>query len=114
MEAIKNPRWEDFHMDLYGEAKKNRFAYLGDGFTLRERKGGSIGATQTLVWSEEFIEGKESKTNDVLGFRRILQPHGLAGYPWMRTRLFASSGSAIFQAFFGFEIMLIRRYNGGR
>ena len=54
MEAIKNPRWEDFDMDSCGEAKKNRFAYLGNGFTLRETKGGTIGATQTLDFDEYF------------------------------------------------------------
>ncbi|KAH8695551.1 hypothetical protein BGW36DRAFT_418250 [Talaromyces proteolyticus] len=48
LEAMKNPRWEDFSMDWTEEAKSNRFAYLGNGFTLRETKGGSIGATQTV------------------------------------------------------------------
>ncbi|KAL4876146.1 hypothetical protein BJY04DRAFT_231971 [Aspergillus karnatakaensis] len=48
MEAIKNPRWEDFHIRRRPEAGRNRFAYLGDGFSSREAKGGSVGATQTL------------------------------------------------------------------
>ncbi|KAJ0418904.1 hypothetical protein BJY00DRAFT_324681 [Aspergillus carlsbadensis] len=52
MEAIKNPRWEDFHIDRVKEAKSNRFAYLGDGFSQREAKGGSVGATQTLDFDE--------------------------------------------------------------
>ena len=52
MEALKNPRWEDFVMERTENAKVNRFAYLGDGFTLRERKGGSVGATQTLDFEE--------------------------------------------------------------
>ncbi|KAL2841973.1 hypothetical protein BJX68DRAFT_278502 [Aspergillus pseudodeflectus] len=52
MEAIKNPRWEDFHIERTKEAKSNRFAYLGDGFSMREAKGGSVGATQTLDFDE--------------------------------------------------------------
>ncbi|KAL3488334.1 hypothetical protein BJX62DRAFT_253348 [Aspergillus germanicus] len=52
MEAIKNPRWEDFHIERTKEAKSNRFAYLGDGFSQREAKGGSVGATQTLDFDE--------------------------------------------------------------
>ena len=52
MEALKNPRWEDFEMDTTAIAKANRFAYLGDGFTQREKKAGSIGATQTLDFDE--------------------------------------------------------------
>lgn len=52
MEAMKNPRWEDFKMDRTPEAKGNRFAYLGNGETLRETKGGDIGATQTLDFDE--------------------------------------------------------------
>lgn len=52
MEAIKNPRWEDFHIDRLQEARANRFAYLGNGFTKRETNAGSIGATQTLDFEE--------------------------------------------------------------
>ncbi|SPO06777.1 related to monooxigenase [Cephalotrichum gorgonifer] len=52
MEALKNPRWEDFKMDRIKLAKSNRFAYLGDGFSQRERKSGSVGATQTLDFDE--------------------------------------------------------------
>jgi cation diffusion facilitator CzcD-associated flavoprotein CzcO len=52
MEAIKNPRWEDFHIDRLPEASANRFAYLGNGFTKREMKGESVGATQTLDLDE--------------------------------------------------------------
>lgn len=54
MEAIKNPRWEDFEMDRMPEADRNRFAFLGNGFTVRETKGGSVGATQTLDFDEYF------------------------------------------------------------
>ncbi|KAL3442851.1 hypothetical protein BJX65DRAFT_312463 [Aspergillus insuetus] len=52
MEAIKNPRWEDFQIERTKEAKSNRYAYLGDGFSQREAKGGSVGATQTLDFDE--------------------------------------------------------------
>ncbi|KAF3401127.1 hypothetical protein DPV78_005293 [Talaromyces pinophilus] len=52
MEAIKNPRWEDFNIDRLEDAKANRFAYLGDGFTHRETKGGSIGTAQTIDFEE--------------------------------------------------------------
>ncbi|OAL05033.1 FAD/NAD(P)-binding domain-containing protein [Phaeosphaeriaceae sp. SRC1lsM3a] len=54
MEAIKNPRWEDFHIDRMDEAKANRFAYLGNGFTLRETRAESVGATQTLDFEEYY------------------------------------------------------------
>lgn len=52
MEAIKNPRWEDYHIKRLPEARTNRFAYLGNGFSSREAKGGSVGATQTLDFDE--------------------------------------------------------------
>ncbi|KAJ5772464.1 hypothetical protein N7520_002993 [Penicillium odoratum] len=52
MEAIKNPRWEDFHITRSPEARSNRFAYLGNGFSRRETKGESVGATQTLDFDE--------------------------------------------------------------
>ncbi|KAJ5638158.1 hypothetical protein N7490_008037 [Penicillium lividum] len=52
MEAIKNPRWEDFHITRSLEARSNRFAYLGNGFSRRETKGESVGATQTLDFDE--------------------------------------------------------------
>lgn len=52
MEAIKNPRWEDYHIKRLPEARANRFAYLGNGFSSREAKGGSVGATQTLDFEE--------------------------------------------------------------
>lgn len=48
IEALKNPRWEDFRLERVPEARYNRFSYLGDGFTQRETKGGSVGATQTV------------------------------------------------------------------
>ncbi|KAH8897881.1 FAD/NAD(P)-binding domain-containing protein [Thozetella sp. PMI_491] len=52
MEAITSPRWEDFHLKRSPEASVNRFAYLGNGFTIRETKKGSVGATQTLDFDE--------------------------------------------------------------
>ena len=50
MEAIKNPRWEDFNIERI--CKTNRFSYLGNGITKRETYGGTIGATQTLDFEE--------------------------------------------------------------
>lgn len=52
MEAIKNPRWEDFAMTRTDDAMANMFAYLGNGFSRRETKAGSVGATQTLDLDE--------------------------------------------------------------
>lgn len=52
VEALKNPLWEDFHLKRRPEASVNRLAYLGDGFTLRESKNESVGATQTLDFDE--------------------------------------------------------------
>ncbi|KAJ5107515.1 hypothetical protein N7456_004190 [Penicillium angulare] len=52
MEAIKNPRWEDFHIQRSTEASANRFAYLGNGFSRRESKRESVGDTQTLDFDQ--------------------------------------------------------------
>lgn len=52
MEAIKNPRWEDFLLQRELSASKNRFEYLGNGFSLVESAGKSVGATQTLDFDE--------------------------------------------------------------
>ncbi|KAF2653673.1 FAD/NAD(P)-binding domain-containing protein [Lophiostoma macrostomum CBS 122681] len=52
MEAIKNPRWEDFNLERLEEAKSNRFAYLGNGYSRREAKSQSVSATQTLDFDE--------------------------------------------------------------
>ncbi|KAJ0415082.1 hypothetical protein BJY00DRAFT_305134 [Aspergillus carlsbadensis] len=46
IEAVKEPRWEDFRIRY--KHGRNRFAYLGNGFTKNEERGGSIGRTQTL------------------------------------------------------------------
>ena len=56
IEALRNPRWEDYHytlLDNPGTKKQNRFAYLGNGFTVREETGkGGVGDTQTLGFDE--------------------------------------------------------------
>lgn len=52
MEAIKNPRWEDFEMRRGEAGRRNRFAHLGNGFTTREERKESMGATQTLDFDE--------------------------------------------------------------
>jgi hypothetical protein len=51
-EALKNPRWEDYKINLMPMKTPNRFAYLGNGFTLREAKGGKVSDTQTLNFDE--------------------------------------------------------------
>jgi hypothetical protein len=56
IEAIKNPRWEDYLVKYLPKdkdgGKVNRFAYLGNGYTKREAKGGSVGEVQTLNFEE--------------------------------------------------------------
>lgn len=52
MEGLKNPRWEDYHFERLHAAARNRFAYLGNGFTQREARGGSMGETQTLSFDD--------------------------------------------------------------
>ena len=52
MEALKNPRWEDYHLERMPEESRNRFAYLGNGFSRAETKGTSVGATQTLNFDD--------------------------------------------------------------
>ncbi|OQE04269.1 hypothetical protein PENSOL_c001G05270 [Penicillium solitum] len=51
-EALRDPRWEDYKFEYAtrngSDGKANRFAYLGNGLTVREAKGGDIGDTQTL------------------------------------------------------------------
>jgi hypothetical protein len=48
-EALRDPRWEDYHFDYIRNAGKfNRFAYLGNGLTVRETRGDTVGDTQTL------------------------------------------------------------------
>ncbi|KAL2801096.1 hypothetical protein BJX66DRAFT_321046 [Aspergillus keveii] len=50
IEAVKEPRWEDFRI-MYAD-QGNRFGYLGNGFTKSEERGGSIGRTQTIDFEE--------------------------------------------------------------
>ncbi|KAF9882919.1 hypothetical protein FE257_004900 [Aspergillus nanangensis] len=55
VEALRNPRWEDYEYSLLASpvsAKLNRFTYLGNGFTLREETGMTVGDTQTLGFNE--------------------------------------------------------------
>ncbi|KAL2844107.1 hypothetical protein BJY01DRAFT_264097 [Aspergillus pseudoustus] len=55
VEALRNPRWEDYEYELLPSplsTKRNRFAYLGNGFTLREETGKTVGDTQTLGFDE--------------------------------------------------------------
>ncbi|KAI1608173.1 hypothetical protein EDD37DRAFT_583319 [Exophiala viscosa] len=52
IEALKEPRWEDYHFEYVGDARPNRFAYLGNGMTLAETRAKSVGATQTLNFDE--------------------------------------------------------------
>lgn len=52
IEALRNPRWEDYHIDLVPMKQPNRFSYLGNGFTIRETNNGSVADTQTLNFDE--------------------------------------------------------------
>lgn len=52
IEALRHPRWEDYHIDLIPMKAPNRFAYLGNGFTISETTGGSVADTQTLTFDE--------------------------------------------------------------
>lgn len=52
IEALRQPRWEDYYFQYMPSKKKNRFAYLGNGFTKREMEGKTVGDTQTLDFEE--------------------------------------------------------------
>jgi hypothetical protein len=52
IEALRNPRWEDYDIKLLPMKIPNRFAYLGNGFTTREVTNGSVADTQTLNFDE--------------------------------------------------------------
>jgi hypothetical protein len=53
IEALRHPRWEDYRIKYHPLGRTtNRFAYLGNGFTSREIKGGSVADTQTLNFDE--------------------------------------------------------------
>ncbi|CZR57488.1 related to monooxigenase [Phialocephala subalpina] len=49
IEALRKPRWEDYRLEYLPCGKngrsRNRFAYLGDGFTVKERRNGTVGET---------------------------------------------------------------------
>jgi hypothetical protein len=49
-EALRNPRWEDFEFETI--TPSNRFSYLGNGYTRRETRNGTIGDTQTLNFED--------------------------------------------------------------
>ena len=55
-EALRQPRWEDYKMEItpsgLGEKSRNRFAYLGNGFTKRETRNGTVSDTQTLNFED--------------------------------------------------------------
>ncbi|PVH72315.1 FAD/NAD(P)-binding domain-containing protein [Cadophora sp. DSE1049] len=56
IEALRKPRWEDYRLEYLPCGKqgrsRNRFAYLGNGFTAKERRNGTVGETQTLNFEE--------------------------------------------------------------
>ncbi|KAJ8114275.1 hypothetical protein ONZ43_g4940 [Nemania bipapillata] len=59
-EMMRSPRWEDYKYEYESEddcnegmtSRPNRFSFLGNGLTRREKLGNSIGATQTLDFGE--------------------------------------------------------------
>jgi hypothetical protein len=56
-EALRTVRWEDYILELEengeeGKRSKNRFAYLGDGYTKREKRQGTVGEVQTLCFDD--------------------------------------------------------------
>lgn len=48
VESLRKPRWEDYNYQYVGGKGTNRFAYLGNGFTRREARDGTVADTQTL------------------------------------------------------------------
>lgn len=52
IEALRKLRWEDYRIEYLPSGEngrsRNRFAYLDDGFTIKERRNGTVGETQTL------------------------------------------------------------------
>lgn len=49
-EALRDPRWEDYELEALDSQKP--WSWLGNGFTVRELDGRSIGDTQTLDFQE--------------------------------------------------------------
>ncbi|KAF2467914.1 FAD/NAD(P)-binding domain-containing protein [Lindgomyces ingoldianus] len=53
IEALREPRWEDYKLEYFRGAGKNRFSWLGNGLTVREAEGKkSVGDTQTLNFED--------------------------------------------------------------
>ena len=52
VESMRYPRWEDYTFEYTAGKGANRFTYLGNGFTRREARNGSIGDTQTLTFDD--------------------------------------------------------------
>lgn len=52
VELMRHPRWEDYEYVYTAGKASNRFTYLGNGFTRREARGGTVGDTQTLDFEE--------------------------------------------------------------
>ncbi|KAF2111847.1 hypothetical protein BDV96DRAFT_526224 [Lophiotrema nucula] len=49
IEALREPRWEDYKLEYLKGKGRNRFSWLGNGLTVREAEGKkSVGDTQTL------------------------------------------------------------------
>jgi hypothetical protein len=49
IESLRKPRWEDYDIEYFS---KNRFAFLGNGFTQREARDETVADTQTLDFDE--------------------------------------------------------------
>lgn len=53
IEALRDPRWEDYKLEYFRGKGRNRFSWLGNGLTVREAEGSkSVGDTQTLDFDE--------------------------------------------------------------
>ncbi|KAJ5303741.1 hypothetical protein N7476_010540 [Penicillium atrosanguineum] len=53
LEALKEPRWEDYHFTYVPISQNNRFYYLGNGMTVGEVTGrGDMGITQTFSFED--------------------------------------------------------------
>ncbi|KAF2166698.1 hypothetical protein M409DRAFT_66316 [Zasmidium cellare ATCC 36951] len=65
-EAVRTPRWEDFEIR---HVERNRFAYLGDGFTKREFDG------RDLSWYLGSLDGEDVQPEfgeeDVVDFQAV-------------------------------------------
>ena len=52
VESMRHPRWEDYEFRYEAGKAANRFSYLGNGFTPREMRNGTVGETQTLTFDD--------------------------------------------------------------